>query len=275
MAFAGIVLNTIYESMKKKMFIFFFGISTMILLLLLFVLNIQIIDSGIGAIRLIAYSDQTVDLVQLVKTLEAVIAVILYVFGILVSVLATAGIIPNFQVSGYIDVVLSKPVSRTSILLAKYTGAVLVVGLNIFYLVLGVWMILSVKTGVWNAGFLASGWTILLSYAVIMALMTFFGILTRSTMLSVLISYVAFHFVSFMLVTLTRVEEIYKLLSPFWKSLSSLLYWIFPKFSELFAVTGVLVRGEAVSDWSVIFSSVIFGLVIIGLSVWLFSRKDY
>ncbi|MDP8217755.1 MAG: hypothetical protein P9M03_03405 [Candidatus Theseobacter exili] len=275
MALFGLILNTIHESMKRKMFILFFGFSTLILILFLFVLNVDIIDKGIGTIKLIAYNDASVDLVQLVRTSQAVVAAVLFVFGILVSTLATASIIPGFQMPGYIDLVLSKPVSRPVIILGKYFGAVIIVGINVFYLVGGVWLILSAKTGIWNFGFLASGGTILVTYAIIMAVMTFLGIFTKSTVLSILIAYVFLNFMSFILVTLVKVPNVFRLLSPFWKKAATALYHFFPKLFELFAMTGILVKGDSVPDWSVLWTSVIFGVVFLGFSMLLFSRKDY
>ena len=56
--------------------------------------------------------------------------------------------------SGRIALLLSKPIGRTTLLLGRYLGNLLVVALNHIYLVGAVWLILAVKTNIWNYRFL-------------------------------------------------------------------------------------------------------------------------
>src|SRR5260370_3063905 len=72
------------------------------------------------------------------------------------AVFASAGLIPSVLEPGRIELLLSKPVSRTHVLLGRYVGNILVVSCNIIYLVLGVWTILGVKTAICSASFLVA-----------------------------------------------------------------------------------------------------------------------
>ena len=72
------------------------------------------------------------------------------------SVFASSGLIPSVLEPGRIELILSKPVSRTHILLGRFIGNVAVVALNTTYLVLGVWIIFGLKTKIWGAQFLWS-----------------------------------------------------------------------------------------------------------------------
>ena len=73
------------------------------------------------------------------------IAAFLYTWGMFLAVFASAGLIPSVLEPGRIELLLSKPVSRTHILLGRFAGNVLVVSRNITFLVLGVWTILGVQ----------------------------------------------------------------------------------------------------------------------------------
>ena len=72
------------------------------------------------------------------------------------SVFASAGLIPSVLEPGRIELLLSKPVSRTHILLGRYLGNILVISSNVVFLVLGVWTILGIKSGIWSPAFLIS-----------------------------------------------------------------------------------------------------------------------
>ena len=84
--------------------------------------------------------DANVD--RLVRGVYGGIATFLYTWGMFLAVFASAGLVPSVLEPGRIELLLSKPLSRTHILLGRFAGNVLVVSLNTTYLVLGVWTIL-------------------------------------------------------------------------------------------------------------------------------------
>ena len=67
------------------------------------------------------------DLERMVRSVYGAIATFLYTFGMVLAVFASAGLIPSVLEPGRIELLLSKPVSRTHILLGRYAGNVLVV----------------------------------------------------------------------------------------------------------------------------------------------------
>ena len=84
---------------------------------------------------------------------QSVIAILLYFAGMALAVFASAGLVSAVFEPGRIELLLSKPVSRTHLLLGRYVGNVLVMAANILYLVLGSWIIFGIKTDVWGWGF--------------------------------------------------------------------------------------------------------------------------
>jgi len=74
--------------------------------------------------------------------------------GTVIGLIATAGIFPAFTRSGAIDVVVSKPMSRWTIFLGKYMGALSFILVQSAYFVLVSLVVLRLHTGVWLWGYL-------------------------------------------------------------------------------------------------------------------------
>ena len=70
-----------------------------------------------------------------VRWAQMAVAFVLYPIGVLLSLFATASLVPRMIQKGAIDLLLSKPMTRTWIFVARYLGALLVGGGVLFYLV--------------------------------------------------------------------------------------------------------------------------------------------
>ena len=128
------------------------------------------------------------DVDRLVRGVYGGIATFLYTWGMFLAVFASAGLIPSVLEPGRIELLLSKPVSRTHILLGRYVGNVLVVSCNIVYLVLGVWIILGIKTGIWSPLFLISIATTIFAFAVLLSVVILIGVLFESAALATMVA---------------------------------------------------------------------------------------
>jgi ABC-type transport system involved in multi-copper enzyme maturation permease subunit len=120
----------------------------------------------------------------LVNTLGAAVALLL-------SVIITAFFIPNMLRKGTIDLLLAKPVHRVTLLVYKYCGGLLFMLLNTAFVVLGVWLVLGLRTGLWSSGFFASIPVLTFQFAFYYAVSTLFAVLTRSPIVSILMSCLA------------------------------------------------------------------------------------
>jgi ABC-type transport system involved in multi-copper enzyme maturation permease subunit len=105
-----------------------------------------------------------------------------------VSVVITAFFIPNMQRKGTIDLLLVKPIHRTTLLIYKYIGGLSFIFLNTTVAVVGVWLMFSIRSGVWAPGFLVSIPVITFFFAILYAVSTLFGVLTRSPIASILLT---------------------------------------------------------------------------------------
>lgn len=102
-------------------------------------------------------------------------------FGLLMTLVWTAGFVPTFLEPGAASVLLAKPVSRRQLLLGKYLGVLAFVAFQVLLFVVLTWVALGVRTGFWD---LAYWWCIpllLLEFAVFYSFSILLAVLTRST----------------------------------------------------------------------------------------------
>ena len=185
----ALIRDTFREAIARKIFWGLFGLSSLMILFFLFVMKIDIVAGATASISLFGFQNHhTQDVDRLVRGIFAFVATFLYSFGMFLAVFASSGLTPSVLEPGRIELLLSKPVSRWHILLGRYTGNLLVVVANTVYLVVGVWLILGSKTGIWNPAFLLAIPTTIFIFAVLLAVIVLVGVLWDSTALSIMIT---------------------------------------------------------------------------------------
>jgi ABC-type transport system involved in multi-copper enzyme maturation permease subunit len=107
---------------------------------------------------------------------------------LLVSVVISAFFIPNMLRKGTVDLLLVKPINRSTLLMYKYVGGLLFIAINTAVAIAGVWAALGVRTGIWPVGFLASIPAIVFFFAILYSVSTLFAVLTRSAIVSILMT---------------------------------------------------------------------------------------
>lgn len=269
----AIIQLTFRESLAKRTFLAFLGISTFICLLFLFALNLDIVDAAESYVSIFGQEiDRAFHLDEVIVGIESAIAVALFTAGLFMSLFATSSLIPSFLDKGSIDLMISKPLSRFQILLGRYLGAVAIVAFNIFYLILLSWLILSIKTGIWNFGYLLAGVMIVVTFAILFALMTFLSVMVRSGPFALMITYLILFFSPLLL----QRDHIYALLSgKFYGYMLDGLYHFLPKTAELGRITEELVRGVSVFSWLPLGTSLGFGAIMFVASALIFNRKNF
>ena len=104
--------------------------------------------------------------------------------GVLLALLWTAGFLPTFLEPHSATVLLAKPTPRWAILLGKYLGVVLFVGLNAVLFIGGTWLALGIKTGVWFGAYWLAVPLLIVNFGIFYAVSAFFAVWTRSTVAS-------------------------------------------------------------------------------------------
>ena len=111
--------------------------------------------------------------------------------ALLLSTIITAFFIPNMLRKGSVDLLIVKPISRTTLLLYKYIGGLTFMFLNTVVVVIGIWLVLGLRTNLWGTGFLFSIAVLTFQFAMYYAVSTLFAVLTRSPIVSILMTCLA------------------------------------------------------------------------------------
>jgi ABC-2 type transport system permease protein len=272
----AVVDGTIRESMAKFTFLAFLVMSTLVLLLLAFAVNLDVVDGALAAAHLFGGKVQLggarIDIDTLVTGIQTGLASFLFLVGLFLSIFATANLVPVMLEKGYVDLLLSKPLSRPALFLGRYLGALSVVGINLFYLVGGVWILLGWKTGIWNTGLLLAGLIIVATYAVLLGFMMLVGVTTGSSSITIMITYFLFPVAG---VLSLRDNITVMLTSRIAVIVIDGLYHLLPKIAGLGRLTGELAMGKSITTWAPLRSSLLFGAACLAAATSYFSRKDY
>jgi len=272
-ATAALVRDTFREVFARKLFWGLFGLSTFLILFFVFIMKIDLVEGALATVSLFGQTvGHSVDVTRLVRQVHAVISSFLYTWLMFLALFASAGLIASVFEPGRIELLLSKPVSRHHILLGRYLGNLLVVGLNACYLVLGVWLIFGSKTGVWNSTFLAVIGTTVFMFGVLLSAMMLVAVLSESGALALMVAF-ALMIMSAILAQRSLAE---RLLSSEWsRNVWRGLYWVFPKVFDVGRMNMDFVQGRAVGALDPIWSSAAFAAVMLAASIYSFSKRNF
>ncbi len=104
---------------------------------------------------------------------------------IFLGILVTASIVPDMLEPGSLHLLLSKPVSRTALLLAKFLGGCVFVFMCVTQLVVGLWLIAGLRLDVWNARVLWCIPVCVFLFAVFYSVSVVAGLRWRSAILAI------------------------------------------------------------------------------------------
>ncbi|MFV0444022.1 MAG: ABC transporter permease [Planctomycetaceae bacterium] len=111
--------------------------------------------------------------------------------GVFAAVIFTSTMIPQMFEPGAIDLLLSKPISRSGAFLAKFVGGCAFIFLNAVLFVGGLWLILGLRHGQWRPELF---WTIplfLLAFTIYFSISAYVGVRWKNPILSIALTLVA------------------------------------------------------------------------------------
>jgi ABC-type transport system involved in multi-copper enzyme maturation permease subunit len=219
--------------------------------------------------------------------------------GILIGVVITAFFVPSMLRKGTVDLLIVKPIPRPLILLYKYVGGLSFVFLNSLFVVVGMWLVLGLRSGIWAPGFLVSILTITFFFAILYSLSVLLGVLTGSPVVSILLTVVAWFALWLVGTVYTGLEGLRKNEGaqqasgvPGWVFTTvDVLHFVLPRTKDVDILStkvisrGVLTEAEIKHrgldklpdlNWAESLSvSGAFMAVMLGLASWRFAVKDY
>ena len=269
---AALISDTFQEARARWLFGGLFALSTLLIAIFLFALKIDLVAGAISILG-IQSTSHALNLQRFVNSAYSFISIFLYIWGTLLALFASSGLIPSVLEPGRISLLLSKPITRPMLLLGRYLGNVLVVATNHIYLILSIWIIIGIKTGMWEKRFLLAIPGTLFIFAVLLCVVVFIGVLFESAALSVMVT------VALMLISavLAQTGFMMRLLDPGWsRELWLSLYWIFPKVYDLAnAMKQMIVYDRQADWWTPVWTSAAFGLVMLSSAIYAFRKRDF
>jgi ABC-type transport system involved in multi-copper enzyme maturation permease subunit len=221
---------------------------------------------------------------------------------LVISIVLTAFFIPNMLRKGTVDLLLVKPTHRPTLLLYKYFGGLTFIFLNTAVAIGGAWLALGLKSGVWANNFLLMIAVLTFFFAILYAVSTLFGVLTRSPIVAILATCFAW-FVFFVVGTTynfidqeTHRNEARNVpAEDHWTNntfckVVRVIHFVTPRTSDLNRLgsinlakdflTETLVKDLRIDRTSITWGesisvSLVFIFVMLGVSSWWFSTKDY
>ena len=265
-------LSTLREAMSKKVFLFFMGISAVVLIIQLVIFSLVSTDRLIKAVNPMGLK---IPMLQIVSSFELMIVSPLAALGLLLAIFSSSSFIPTMLEKGNIDLLLSKPVSRTELISGKYLGGLLVVFINVFFLVFGVWLIISMKFGFWNPVFLSISLVITFTFAVLYSMIVLFGIITQGSVFGMMMAYFTFLILS-PLLYIAKEKVLVAIENGILKNIIRVCYYIVPKTSELMGsfLTNIT-AGKEIESFQPVFTSLVFLILMLLLSIIIFRKKDF
>lgn len=109
-------------------------------------------------------------------------------FASILALVSTASMIPEFISGGSIDLALSKPISRVRLFFTKYLAGLLFVTLQVLVFTTAAFLVIGIRGKEWELGLFWAVPITVLCYSYIFSMCVLFGLLTRSTITSLILT---------------------------------------------------------------------------------------
>lgn len=214
---------------------------------------------------------------------------------LIIAVVITAFFIPNLLRKGSVDLLISKPIGRSQLLVYKYIGGLIFIFLLSGVTISGVWLVMAARSGYWDPAFLLVIPAITFSFAILYAVSTVVAVFTRSAIASIIVT-LGFMFVMWAFGTLVKgffdMNKVSRDVDlPEWSyTLVDTVNNVLPRYKDLDKLTTKLnadanlptglarmlgVFTEFPSFAGAVGVSLAFIAVMLAISCWRFSRRDY
>lgn len=184
-------------------------------------------------------------------------------FGIIIALITTAGVFPGLMESGTIDLLLAKPMARWKLFLGKYLGALMFVFLQATLFVGLTFLVMGTRWQVWIWGYFGFIPLMVILFSYLYAFTVLFGILTRSSLTSLMLTLVAWMVIWMppVVADLLSNPEVISA-SPDsenesadvesslekWGRVFRAITWVIPKTADITEIAGDWVGGALISD---------------------------
>lgn len=106
----------------------------------------------------------------------------------ILALVSTANMVPDFVAGGAIELSLSKPIGRARLLLTKIAAALMFVALQVAIFTVGAYFVSGFRTKVWDSSIFLAIPIVVLFFSYLFAMCALLGLITRSTIASLLLT---------------------------------------------------------------------------------------
>jgi ABC-type transport system involved in multi-copper enzyme maturation permease subunit len=269
----ALILDTFQEARARWLFWGLFGLSSLLIAIFLFVLRIDLVQGAVSLMGIESTAHPVYNIQKFVNTSYAWVSIVLYIWGTFLAIFASAGLIPSVLEAGRISLLLSKPLTRTMLLMGRYFGNVFIVLVNHVYLICSIWIVIGIKTNIWDTRFLLAIPISVFIFAVFLCVVVLIGVVFESAALSVMVP------AALMLISaiLAQRQIVIRLLDSDWsRQLWLAFYWIIPKFFDLGLAMKQIVQYDREANWiTPVWTSAMFGLAVLSGAIYVFQKRDF
>jgi ABC-type transport system involved in multi-copper enzyme maturation permease subunit len=121
-------------------------------------------------------------------TVHFIMDVVLGWAGVTLAIIATANFFPTLLERGAVEVLLSKPMSRTKLFIGKYLGSMAFIGIHATIFIVATFFVIGWRWRVWLPGYLLTIPLLMILFSYLYAISAWAGVMFRSTVAAVLLS---------------------------------------------------------------------------------------
>lgn len=310
MQYWAILVDSLREALDRKIFWLMIGISHLVVAAMFCVQ----FESDRVSFFFGAYEQETINFdpttpngrTNIAYIVTNIVDVIVGFIGILLTLIATAGFFPTMLEKGSIDVLLSKPLSRTGLFLTKYFCGMIFVSLQASVFVVLSFLMVGLWWRVWLPGYLWSIPLMVVLFSYLYCVSVLVAVRTKSAVAAILISlgaWVLFFGAQQIAVVFEFKPEFKEHRKTY--AVAQAAYWAFPKTSDItylatraigasassalvpqpdaaqgpeFVQRATELENRLVETTSVVESvgsSLMFEAVIVFLAIWSFRKRDF
>ncbi len=108
--------------------------------------------------------------------------------AVVLALISTAGIIPEMISGGSIEMLLSKPISRTRLFFTKYLTGLLFAALQVLVFTTACFLVIGIRGGAWEPSLFLAVPLVVCFFSYLFAFCALIGVLTRSTIAALLLT---------------------------------------------------------------------------------------
>jgi ABC-type transport system involved in multi-copper enzyme maturation permease subunit len=272
----AIIEETFREAKARKTLVGFFLLSCVLIILALVIFQNETVQNAMNESESLRAEDIAAAALNttVLDVMWMIIAWNLYVFALCLGIFASASFITSMMEKGAIDLLISKPVPRWLYILGRYTGASIIMLIEVAFFVLGMWVVVSLSVGRWNWGFPMSIAHIMLGFMGMYSVVVLVSVLSRSNLLAIITGF-GILFIAFLLSIGRFAGEVVDTGSKgVFGYIVDVLYYVFPQAIDMGTNMANGIIGKEIK-WTPIFLNLGLTVSYLSLSVFAFKKKEF